>query len=433
MTERTIASSGGTFPDVFVASDGAIWVLWHFAATGRLPLTRNGILQGTLIVDSGAQFARFASPDGARVGVLYRNAQNVGRLVSATGADEPITLTVVTGNQPFAASASGFAWQDAASGTVRGAAWGGTATILRSETRPTGLSRLIGMAPKFVDEEPDGNSRQPVWSANGAVLVEKHPAGGVKVTCGSDVIVLRQGQDTFDPRVSGPDAAGVYYIVAWGDGGVIWQWSVTAADFAQPQPPQPTPNPIPEPSPMADHRDVVERIANTLENAGVETTGTAANVFEVTKRVAWELRAEVGLLHKANGENIVSWRGDSFSAGRVCTPQGIPIKIQPNVPNGPGWQWAVGDAPVPSDQHYVAAMEPDAVPSRPSPQPQPTPTPTPTPTPQPPAPTIPRVFKAHIRAINGQYLVAEGGGGHEVNANRTSAGPWEEWTIEIVG
>jgi hypothetical protein len=34
-----------------------------------------------------------------------------------------------------------------------------------------------------------------------------------------------------------------------------------------------------------------------------------------------------------------------------------------------------------------------------------------------------------LQAINGQYVVAEGGGGHQVNANRDAIGPWETFTL----
>src|SRR5689334_6991384 len=35
-----------------------------------------------------------------------------------------------------------------------------------------------------------------------------------------------------------------------------------------------------------------------------------------------------------------------------------------------------------------------------------------------------------FQAANGQWVVAEGGGGGVVNANRTAAGPWESFTLE---
>ena len=38
----------------------------------------------------------------------------------------------------------------------------------------------------------------------------------------------------------------------------------------------------------------------------------------------------------------------------------------------------------------------------------------------------------HLRANNGQYVCAEGGGGREVVANRDARGPWETFTVERV-
>ncbi len=39
----------------------------------------------------------------------------------------------------------------------------------------------------------------------------------------------------------------------------------------------------------------------------------------------------------------------------------------------------------------------------------------------------------HLRANNGQYVCAEGGGGREVVANRDARGPWETFTVERIG
>ena len=43
--------------------------------------------------------------------------------------------------------------------------------------------------------------------------------------------------------------------------------------------------------------------------------------FEVVKRMAWILRGEGGgMLIKTSGDNIITWRGYSFSTSRVCVP-----------------------------------------------------------------------------------------------------------------
>jgi hypothetical protein len=81
--------------------------------------------------------------------------------------------------------------------------------------------------------------------------------------------------------------------------------------------------------------------------------------FEVTKRVAWALRGEgAGLLIKNGGENIVSWQGYSFSAGRVCYPDGHIYKVLTDVgpggANGPTWS----DNEFVDRSLYVPAIDP---------------------------------------------------------------------------
>ena len=60
---------------------------------------------------------------------------------------------------------------------------------------------------------------------------------------------------------------------------------------------------------------------------------TEEGAFEVTKRIAWLLRGEGGgLLIKNGGENIVSWKGYSFAAARICYPDGHIYKVLSDVP-----------------------------------------------------------------------------------------------------
>lgn len=81
--------------------------------------------------------------------------------------------------------------------------------------------------------------------------------------------------------------------------------------------------------------------------------------MEVTKRVAWLLRGEgAGLLIKNGGEGVVLWQGYSFSAARVCYPNGQIYKILADA--GPGGT----SAPTWSDNGtvdkslYVPAIDP---------------------------------------------------------------------------
>ncbi len=67
------------------------------------------------------------------------------------------------------------------------------------------------------------------------------------------------------------------------------------------------------------------------------------SAFEVTKRVAWARRDQgAGLLLKPTGENIVSWRGYTFAAGRILYDNGRLVKVifdvGPGGANGPSWQ-----------------------------------------------------------------------------------------------
>jgi hypothetical protein len=42
-------------------------------------------------------------------------------------------------------------------------------------------------------------------------------------------------------------------------------------------------------------------------------------------------------------------------------------------------------------------------------------------------------MQIHLKANNGQYVTAEGGGGGIVNANRDQASTWETFELTIVG
>jgi hypothetical protein len=111
-----------------------------------------------------------------------------------------------------------------------------------------------------------------------------------------------------------------------------------------PAPPAPTPDPPAAPGDpifgcggIADHLQLVECIWDHIHPTD------AVTAFEVTKRVAWALRGEgAGDLIKNGGENIVSWRGYSFSASRIVYPDGRLVKViydaGPGGVNGPSWQ-----------------------------------------------------------------------------------------------
>jgi hypothetical protein len=107
-----------------------------------------------------------------------------------------------------------------------------------------------------------------------------------------------------------------------------------------------------ESCPTADKQKLSECVV-----AAVSPAHTEAGAFEVTKRIAWLLRGEGGgLLIKNGGENIVSWKGYSFAAGRICYPDGHIYKVLSDVPttNGPSWQ----DNAFVDRSLYVPAIDP---------------------------------------------------------------------------
>jgi len=138
----------------------------------------------------------------------------------------------------------------------------------------------------------------------------------------------------------------------------------------RPQPAAPAPVPAPEPAPApapapeppsdptfgcstGDKEKLVECIHDHVNPARTVEGG-----FEVTKRVAWALRGEgAGLLIKNGGENIISWQGYSFAAGRISYPDGHIFKVLTDVPstNGPSWQ----DNGFVDTGLYVPAIDPN--------------------------------------------------------------------------
>ena len=93
--------------------------------------------------------------------------------------------------------------------------------------------------------------------------------------------------------------------------------------------------------------------------AAVRPTDSVGDL-EVTKRVAWLLRGDgAGLLIKTSGENVVLWQGYSFSATRICYPDGHIYKIigdaGPGGANTPGF----GDNDFVDKSLYVPAIDPN--------------------------------------------------------------------------
>ena len=150
--------------------------------------------------------------------------------------------------------------------------------------------------------------------------------------------------------------ASVYYWHARAfDGQTTGDWSITHA-FATPNPPASGGGGGGDPTfgcPTGNHEVLVQCIHDHVNPAH-----TVEAAFDVTKRVAWALRGEgAGLLIKNGGENIISWHGYSFAAGRICYPDGHIFKVLSDVPgtNGASWQ----DNGFVDRSLYVPAIDPN--------------------------------------------------------------------------
>jgi hypothetical protein len=96
----------------------------------------------------------------------------------------------------------------------------------------------------------------------------------------------------------------------------------------------------------------------------VYRNSTLDDAFAVTKRVAWLLRGTgAGLLIKNGGENIISWRGYSFSISRIAYPNGGIIKVLSDAgaggTNGATWDTSLNRPGEVSPSLYLPAINPD--------------------------------------------------------------------------
>lgn len=137
--------------------------------------------------------------------------------------------------------------------------------------------------------------------------------------------------------------------------GFAGAWS-DAASFKTPDPPAPYSRPIGDWQSCSSITDKSSLVSCIWQ--AVHPTDSVSDL-EVVKRVAWLLRGEgAGLLIKTSGDGIVLWQGYSFSASRVCYPDGHIFKVL--IDAGPGGsnlpEWADNDFVDPS--LYVPAIDP---------------------------------------------------------------------------
>jgi hypothetical protein len=113
-----------------------------------------------------------------------------------------------------------------------------------------------------------------------------------------------------------------------------------------------------------DHTDVVARIKSALEAKGVSLTGPDG-AFEITGRVAWELRGEgAGLLDKPGGN-----QSHGFATDIICYPDGQLWDILGDGGGANNPQWNESDKVDPSRYRPAKQMDPIPVPP---PNPDPT-------------------------------------------------------------
>jgi len=169
------------------------------------------------------------------------------------------------------------------------------------------------------------------------------------------------GQTTFSSSTL-PYSGTFFWRVRASDGETTSDWSVVQVfrTPAAPAPPPPPPPPPGTPGPTGNCDGLVNdkpALVKCIHAAINPAAGSVEAAFEVTKRVAWALRGERGgLLRKDGGENIVSWQGYSFSAGRICYPDGHIYKVISDVggANGPSWS----DNGFVDPSLYVPAIDP---------------------------------------------------------------------------
>ena len=85
----------------------------------------------------------------------------------------------------------------------------------------------------------------------------------------------------------------------------------------------------------------------------------SVGAMEVVKRIAWLRRGQgAGLLIKTSGENVVLWQGYSFSASRICFPDGHIYKVISDAGPGGGNGADFSDNGFVDKALYVPAIDP---------------------------------------------------------------------------
>jgi len=215
---------------------------------------------------------------------------------------------------------------------------------------------LSTVRPKFVF----GNATRsgPIGAIN--YVIEVADSDFFTNKLGVWIVPEQSGQTSFDAPSDFAFSKVLFWHVRAFDPTTNGPWSEIRSFQTAPQPVAPPPSGGGggggggnwESCPTADKQKLSECVV-----AAIAPAHTEAGAFEVTKRIAWLLRGEGGgLLIKNGGENIVSWKGYSFAAARICYPDGHIYKVLSDVPstNGPSWQ----DNGFVDRSLYVPAIDP---------------------------------------------------------------------------
>ena len=163
------------------------------------------------------------------------------------------------------------------------------------------------------------------------------------------------GTTTFN-SIALPANGTFYWRVRASDGQTTSAWA-TVQVFQTPAPVAPAPG---SPAPAGGCNSLINNpsaLDSCIHDEVNPAQGSVTDAFTITKLMAWALRGQgAGLLIKNGGDNIVSWQGYSFSAGRICYPDGHIWKVVSDVGGANGASWSDNGFVDPS--LYVPAIDP---------------------------------------------------------------------------
>lgn len=288
------------------------------------------LLASTLVAACGFQSKTSVLMPTAPSSVNASTSVSASSASSASSSSSASTSASSTGGSPFAGS-----W---ASPTIGGLPNIQSCTNLTWQISNLSPTEVAGSMSAVCGGSVTVNA-DLTGKLNGSDIVDltaKGQAVAMGITCGFTLtgVGTRQTNDSMKLDYQGSTCLGPV-------SGSEMLRRASPAPAPAPSPAAPEAPKAPEPDPIPD--DDVYGCTNQLPNKQkyveciherIRPTNEHS-AFEVTKRVAWGLRHEgAGLLLKPAGENIVTWRGYTFAAGRILYADGHLYKVISDV--GPG-------------------------------------------------------------------------------------------------